>query len=278
MICQICAAKEATNRVTERSRSGRFEEAHYCPECYEAKYLKPPPTACDFPRPRLRIKNVMILVGVWAIPNAVAAWVKGSGYLTGTPAQIRQWTINTFLGVNLVLGFLVVYLAMLAWLFRVIWYKRTGGLLPMPEQTPSPKQHATLIVRMLTIFAWIVASTLLELWLTPRIWPFQRHSHRLFVLIVCAPLLPILAIRLWSEHALIIYVRQQWRTAAWPERLSRALCIVWSIFLIIITLMGGSDLRRWGLVRWLPIPPFILVGVAIQIVLLAAVSLSIRRR
>src|SRR5438477_5908489 len=99
MICQLCLANAATCHVTERSPSGRFGEAHYCPECCAVKYFKPPPHASEFPKPKLTLQNVMILVAVLAAPNAIAAWAIGSGYLT--PAQVRRWTHVDSLRVNL---------------------------------------------------------------------------------------------------------------------------------------------------------------------------------
>ena len=43
MLCQLCLGREATCHVTQHVPGGRFEEAYYCAECYEAKLLKPPP-------------------------------------------------------------------------------------------------------------------------------------------------------------------------------------------------------------------------------------------
>ncbi len=61
MICQLCLDKPATVLMTKHLSSGYLEEAHYCAECYEAKYVKPPPTAGDFPRPRFTLKNVRVV-------------------------------------------------------------------------------------------------------------------------------------------------------------------------------------------------------------------------
>src|SRR4051794_38130940 len=83
MICQLCLGEAATERVTERLPSGRSREAQYCWSCYEARYLKPPPAGSHFPRLAFRLKNVMIHVAVWAVPNAVAAWIMRSGWVTG---------------------------------------------------------------------------------------------------------------------------------------------------------------------------------------------------
>jgi hypothetical protein len=278
MICQLCLIKMATRHVTERSPRGRFEEAHYCAECYEAKYLRPPPPADSFPRPRATLKNLMILVGVWAVPNAIAAWVMRSGYVTGTPAQLRQWAINTFLGVNLVLGFFVVLVALQTWLNRVIWHRRTGGLVPMPKQKLTPKQHAALLVRMGPFFAWCVVAAFLERWLTPKIWPIQQSSPRLFVLILCAPLLPIAALGLSKNRWLRDRIWQEWRVASGPERVFRALAMAWTFGFLVVIVMGGTSLVGWGFRIWFPIPPVMLIWIVVQLVLMAAVAMSVRRR
>ena len=60
MLCQLCLGREATCHVTQHVPGGRFEEAYYCAECYEAKLLKPPPRDHALPRPRFTIKVVMV--------------------------------------------------------------------------------------------------------------------------------------------------------------------------------------------------------------------------
>ena len=279
MICRLCLAKAATHHMTERSPSGRFEEAHYCPEFCEAKYLKPPPPGSIFPRPRLTLKNIMILVGVWAIPNAVAAWVLRGGHVTGTPAQLRQWTIHAFLGVNCFLGFCGALMALGRWLNRVSWYKRTGGLLPMPEPKKlTIKQQASLIVWMIPLFAWAYVATVLDAWLTPKIWPIQRRSPQLFALFAWAPLVPLLILVLSKDRALRERLRQEWEAASRPERVFRVMTVAWGVGFLLAIVMGGQGLLRWGFVPWFPIPPVMLIGIVVLVALKAALAASIRRR
>ena len=73
-------------------------------------------------------------------------------------------------------------------------------------------------------------------------------------------------------------VRQEWKTAARPEPIVRARAMAWGVGFFLTIVMGGPSLLRWGAVPWFPIPPVVLVGMVGQIVLLAAVSLSVRRR
>jgi hypothetical protein len=278
MICQLCLTEAATQHVTERAPCGRFEVARYCAECYEAKFFKPPPSTSGFPRPRLTLKNIMILVGVWAIPNAVVAWVMRSGYVTGTAIQMRQWTRDAFLAVNLVLGFFVVWFGLMIWLFRVMWYKRTGGLVTMPVQKLTREQYGAWALSMVPILVWLVVATFLERWLTPKIWPIQRHSAQLLALIECAGVLPIVALRLWKNHEMRDRIRQEWRAASGLERALRAVAVAWTFGFFLAIVLGGPGLAHWGFVLWFPIPPAILIGIVVQLALMAAVALSIRRR
>ena len=139
MFCQLCLTRKATCHVTQQVPGGRFEDTYYCSECYEAKYLKPPPSDHGLPRPRFTIKGVMVLVAVLSIPNAIAAWVMRSGYIVGTLAQLRQWTIDAFLAVNLVSGFFVVWFWLMTWVDQVKWYNRSGGIVTSP---PDPKRKS----------------------------------------------------------------------------------------------------------------------------------------
>ena len=130
--CQLCLVRLARRHIAVPSPSGRVERADDCASCYEAKYEKPSPAGARFPWPRFTIKAIMILVCLWAIPNALAAWVMRLGDITGTPEQIHLWTIQTFVAVNLAVGFAVAWGYLFIWLIRLAWFNRTGGLVPMP--------------------------------------------------------------------------------------------------------------------------------------------------
>ena len=77
----------------------------------------------------------MIVVCLWAVIDAVAAWVMRDDFFTGTPEQIRQQTDQAFLELNFLLGFVVVWLLLFLWLERVYWFNRTGGLVPFQAFT-----------------------------------------------------------------------------------------------------------------------------------------------
>ena len=145
MICQLCLTSAATSHVTERLPSGQFREAHYCTVCFAAKYLNPRPARPNFPKPTFRLNRITIVVGLWAVLNAIVVWVLRSGYITGTPQQLRQWTINTLLAVNLVPAFFVVHISLLTWLQRVMWYRKTGASYRCRSRTYRPANTALVI-------------------------------------------------------------------------------------------------------------------------------------
>ena len=115
----------------------------------------------------------MILVGVWAVANAIVAWRMRGGYVTGTPEQLSQWTIDAFLGVNLALAFFVLLHYLGYWLNRVRWFNRTGGVLPMPEQKLTFKQNLQILLAMAPLLAWVFIADRLKGWLISRMGPIQ---------------------------------------------------------------------------------------------------------
>jgi hypothetical protein len=278
MLCQLCLENVATRQLTERSHSGGIVRADYCDRCFHAKYVEPPADSGRFPRPTFTIKNIMILAGVWAVPNAVAAWVFWSGYVTGTPAQVRQWTVDSFLALNLVVGFFVVWLYLLEWLGQVMWYKRTLGAVPMPVQRVTFRQGMHQLLMAVPLLAWFLAATFLERWLTPRIWPIQRQSLPLFALLTSAPVVALWVVRFsknryWQER-----IWQSWRPASLQERLLRLLALSWSVGLVLLVVFGGDNLVMRGFKIWFPIPPIIFVGIVGQMALLAAAAFTTARR
>jgi len=282
MMCQQCLAEAVPCPGDELSVPGQFGKLPAPTAREKAKYVRPAPLAGNFPRPRLTLKTIMFLVAIWAIPNAIATWVLRSGYITGTPAQVRQWTSDTFLAVNLGLAFFVVWTAVMRWLLRVIQFKRAGGQGPLPVRKLAPRQCAALGLRIVAIlvliYAWGAAAMFLVMWLTPKIWPIQQFSFPLFALVMIAPLMTIAALRLWANPRSLHPIRHEWRTASVPERVSCVALFAWTLGLILAPITGGPSLLLFGRVSWFPIPPGLLIGVVGQLVLVAAVALTTRDR
>ena len=284
MLCQLCLSKPAMMDVPERLPAGTHAVAHYCPECYEAKYLKPSPGPASFPRPRITLKRIMILVAGWSVPNACTAWIMRSGFITGTPQQLREWNIAAFLAVNLVLAFGVLCGAGLRnWLQKVMWYNQTGGVLPMPVLKPAPlKQQLKACLLLIPFSAWIVVAIFIEQWLTPRIWPGRRESPGLEMLLMWAPFLPFVVWGLyrgvWKNSAARERIRLYWSLMSPIERVLRVLAIIWMLGSLVLMFFSGPSLVRWGLKLWFPIPAAFVIVVAGQLVLMAGIAFSARRR
>lgn len=279
MICQLCLARVATRRVTERLPSGRIGDAYYCPECYAAKYFGPGPAGVEAaPRLRFTLGHAMTLVGVWGVANAVTAWVMKAGPRVWPPAQVGRWVARAFLGVNLSVGVLVGYVVVAGWLARLLWYRRTGGLVPMPSQRLGLKGLATLLAWMASFTLWGLAAVLVARWLTRMVGPAQRINVRLYVLVLWGPILSVVAARLWRDRFFRDQVWQEWRVASGAERAWRGAALAWSIGFILLFVAGGPAVVFWGVRGWFPVPPFLLVGVVVQTVLVAAAACVTRPR
>lgn len=283
MICQLCLARLATRHVTELSSDDRFVEAQYCEDCYTAKYQEPLPRRA--PRLSFTIKSFMILAGVWASPNAVTAWIMRSGWVTGTPAQVRIWTIQAFLAVNLVFGFFFVWFGLMTWFTRLMWHNQTGGLIPMPKHPKlNRKQRVALLIQLLLMLVPLLAlqigALILANWLAGKFPVFQRPQW--FALISAAWLLPFVAASFFLKNRKNSHIREQirqlWRTASWTERAVRAIAVGWTVGFLIAIVVGSPRLFFWGFTMWFPIPPVILLWVVVQLALLAAVALAAKKR
>ena len=279
MICQLCLARVATRRVTERLPSGRLGDAYYCPDCYGAKYLGPGPAGGGgAPRLRLTLGLAMTLVGVWGVANALTAWVIKAGSRGWPPAQAGRWAARAFLGVNLSVGLFAGYVVVAGWLSRLLWHRRTGGLVPMPAQTPGFKGLAALSAWLASFMLWGLAAAVAAQWLTRAVWPSQRINMRLFALVLWVPILSVVAARLWGDRFFRDQVWQEWRVASASERAWRGVALAWSLGFVLLFVAEGPRVIFWGVRAWFLVPPFLLVGVVGQAALVAAVAWATRPR
>jgi hypothetical protein len=181
MLCQVCFLTEASMHVLDRPPDDPLVETHYCPACYERKYIRlptgsivvaddppsaPPPA---FPRLRFAIKDLMLLAGSYAIINAALALFMRSGLVRGTPAQIQAWTIRAFLVANPFFAFFWVEIAILQCLRRLHVHKLTGGQCRfhsksfsqliasrMAWEAASPLGRAALVLCLAWPFTWLL--------------------------------------------------------------------------------------------------------------------------
>ena len=260
MICQLCLVKTAARHHIQRSPSGRLAEGYYCQKCYEAMHLNPSSDEGALVRPRFTIRAMMVVVSVWALPNAVAAWIIRRGYVTGTPAELRLWTVYAFLGVNLLLAIYVTGFFYVAWLRKVAWFKRTGGLVAPPPPASVRQQPAALVL-MSQFFAWCVSVIVVVKWLKLTTWPtIQRFSPErsvlLLLLIMLVPQLLVVALVLSRnrilrnrvQQRLTNHIHQEWRLASGSERALKAAVIVWSLALPLLFMVVGPSLGSLRLV------------------------------
>ena len=277
MTCQLCLARAATHRVTDRSPASRSDHRYYCLQCYAAKYVKSPPPGHGFRRPRFTIKNVMVLVALFSIPNAIAAWVMRSGYITGTPVELRRWRIYVFLAVNLVPGFFGLFIAAFAWIDRARIYNRTGGV-RVPQIELTPRHRRTLIILLFLYVAWFAVALILAKWLVPMVWPAQPPGCQPFFLVLVAPLPLIFVVRLSTDRATRNRLRQDWKAASGPERVLRVVLLAW--FGCIILMLGFGDClgSLSGSSLWFRMALFVLFGNVVPLLLFAALAMSTRAR
>ena len=209
--------------------------------------------------------------------------------IVGTPAERQLWATYAFVAVNLASGFFVSWFSFLSWMRKVWWFKRTGGLVPVPSP-PSIRHQAASIVVALPFCTWCTAVYFLGKWLRPEMWPaFQWISTELyilgFVLIMFAPLPLALALILSTNRHVQSRIQQEWKNvvnqewtlASAPERVAKAIVIAWSFgpaSAAMLFIGGGVNLITWVATIPFLIPSAVLVWVVIQCVTFTTLALS----
>jgi hypothetical protein len=276
MTYQLCGSRAATHRIAPRSPAAPRDFWYYCAQCYEAKYLRCPGPGKGLPRPRFAIKHLMVLVAIFSVPNAIAALVMNSGLFSGTPAQLREWTIFAFLAANLLPAFHIAVIALLAWTDRVWIDNWTGGVL-IPQVELTPRQRRAMFLWLLLCVAWFAIAHILPVWLV-KLWPSQLAGTYLVFLILPAPLPVIVFLSLATNRAMRNRVRQQWKIAGLQERVLRLTALAWLIGTLLALGLADLDRAFWGLRIWFPIPPVLLVWFGVTVSLNAAMAISTRPR
>ena len=247
MLCQMCLEAEATIHILDRPSTDELVDADYCQKCYHAKYVNPPARPPAFPRPRFTIKNLMIFAGLFAIPNAAVALIMRSSLITGTPDQIREWTLQAFLFANCYCGLMAAFIPTLNWLHKAQWHKMTGGLVPMTQPRKlSLKEYPRLLLLVVPMVLWYLAGLFLIDWLAPILWPGRRLDPVLATLIVSAPLIAWAGLRLKSNRHLVERARGLWRGASRRERLFRVLALSWPFVIGFLVLNNWWRFSNWN--------------------------------
>jgi hypothetical protein len=274
MICRICRIHDAEYFVTEPVGSGRFVEAHLCLACYEARYAAPRSRA-PFPRPRFTLKNIMMVVGMFTVVNAILALGLRLDSSTGPPEQHRWIVIQLFLMWNLGLGFCLIILSAAMWLRRVSWHYQTGGQVPMPVRRMTLREHLALLGVLVPVLVWGVLVLLLERWLAWKVWNSRGFNPALFAWIGLTPLLAIGLVCALKDRPSIDRARERWRLSSRRERAFRISVLLWGSALAVV-LLCRPGLLIWGMVLWFPMPPVILIWCIGMLAIKAAAAFSAR--
>ncbi len=170
MRCEICRQAEATFHLLEYPPGDHPPvRVAYCPACYERRYGNPPAGLVEWPRLRLRLKDVMGIVGLFAVTNVLVVLFMRSDQVQGTPAQIRDWTLKALVAANSILVIILAFSILAWWAGQIRAYQIAHGLAPkMPRwRPPSPEELLRrLMTRVIPMLAWLIASPYLIGWLT----------------------------------------------------------------------------------------------------------------
>ena len=221
MTCQLCLANWATRRITDNPLDKGCEDRHYCQSCYEAKYLKIGPPPGDFPRLRYTLKNAAVLIVLCALISAAAVLVVRSGHFVDSPPGVRK--LHTFLAVSLTLGFYIACFRLFCWLGRVIFYKRTGGLVTAAQpRSLTRNEQGAMFRRDVACLAWIGVAFLLAVLVCTRMSPIRMPIGAVFVVLFCVPVAAVLVLRVSRDQTLRNRIRQDWGRGSWQEGMFRA--------------------------------------------------------
>lgn len=273
MLCQMCLRGVATVHILDRTPGGPPVASDYCPACYDLKYVRPTARPPDFPRPRFTIRRLMILAALFAIPNAAVMLVMRSGLIPGTPAQLRDWTVQAFLSANVFCGIMAAYILSFAWLRKVEWHRRTGGLVPMEKpRKAGPREYLIAVVLALIIVGWFIGAASVIERVASLVWPGWRPNPTRALWTLSAPIYVGAGLALFRHER----VRALWRGASPLERFLRLLGVVW--FLVFLALLSWTRWMSWFSSPILSIGVLMAVVMGIQIVIFLALAASVRRR
>lgn len=146
MLCQICLQARATIHVRNHPSDDPQADSHFCPACFDREFVHPPDgwIMVDddathragpppfFSRPRFTIRGLMILVGGSALVNA-ALVLFFRVLISGTPAEIAEWTTRAVLFGNLYCAAIAALVLGFRWLVRWHWYATTGRWLSFSQ-------------------------------------------------------------------------------------------------------------------------------------------------
>jgi len=204
------------------------------------------PGGGETPKTTFTLKQVMILMALFGVANAVTAWATRGGYAKGTEDQRRRWTNEVFLGVNLAVGFCLAYGVVVA---RLSPWAGIDWSTPAPQRTtPTPEEARKGRSK------WSLSQILLRCWLY---FLFISQNTKI-ILISLAIALSIVAWRCGRDPVVRALVRRKWKESR-EESIFAALCGLWGLVSFVTLVVWREDSMRWGFRLWFPIPPVVLI-------------------
>ena len=97
-----------------------------------------------------------------------------------------------------------------------------------------------------------------------------------------APFVPFVIVALyrgvWKNPVARQRIRLRWNLMSPTERVLRALGLIWTLGFFGLMLLNGPSMVRWGFQLWFPIPPAFVIVIVGQLLLMAGIAFSVRRR
>jgi hypothetical protein len=273
MICQVCLSTEATMHVTEQHPAGRFLGGHYCRCCWEAKECGPSSAPTCWPRPKLAIKRILIVVIGFALADCLAVLVVRNRPIEQSPDERMRSTGSAVVMVNFCISVLLLHSFMSNWLRRLTWHKRTGSARTMPSA------KAMSCNRDFAWFSlsWMMVSNILTNSLGIAL--AASYHFRLGLFAVISAVVGTGYVWIACKSPLFERFRQIWATASEPERALALVAILWPLG---VTLLFRCKLVPINVLSninpWFWIPTLLGFVFGCHVLFLAAEALATRRR
>ncbi|MHC5542365.1 hypothetical protein ACYOEI_29435 [Singulisphaera rosea] len=259
---------------------GRVVHAHYCPMCQYAKKRIVTLDESHYPKFLFTLKQFMVVVAIFAIPNGLLAWVMRGGILPKPkdPELARQLILSAFLATNLCFSLVVIHVVLAAWLRKMIWYKRTGGIIPYTKRTSQEVSSARNIFVM--SFNFVFMSNMITSFVLGGFRIGRSREDEVFVAVAVLLGLAALAVTRVSPaaRAWLRAFCDEWRCASAAGRILKILAFS-TLFLVKINIDEIlAVMTRLGRISpWLVLPALLLAILGYRTMFMACEASLTRR-
>jgi hypothetical protein len=259
MICSRCRNRPATIKAIEATTK---QESLFCPECWSKFVGKSPLPA---PTPRFQIRHAMVLVVVFAVPNALLAWlIRFAG-----PKSSASWSTSAFLGVNATLGVFALTMLIQRHLAAVAWHRATGGLVARPKPRHLKVWEALAVIgTVLLSSVWLLGCIYLTSQDRPWMAQVGDFGFAPLGLVFVLPYAAIVAVVPRWRHATFVRLRPLWTFPTWTARLVYLLFHLWMPVVLLVLAANARRIAHGA--SWYTAPVLLIVFLGGQAVLLAA--------